>query len=107
MAYVFWLGIALGCQAILMVHHLAGGRWGFVVRRLLEAASRTLPLLAVLFLPVLFGMHRLYVWPEHNRAYLNVPFFLIRAAIYFAVWLGTMRLLDRAAAIQDERPSRE
>ena len=111
MAYIFWLGIALGCQAIMMVHHLAGGRWGFVVRRLLEAASRTLPVLALLFLPVLLGLRSLYVWIanpiEHKQPYLNVPFFLIRAAIYFAVWLGTMFLLDRAAATQDRTPSRE
>ena len=63
-AYVFWLGIALGCLAILMIHHVAGGRWGFAVRRLLEAASRTLPLLAVLFIPLLFGLRSLYVWTD-------------------------------------------
>ncbi len=118
MAYVFWLGIALGCQAILMIHHLAGGRWGFAVRRLLEAASGTLPLLTVLFIPCLFGMHSLYIWtrPEalaadellrHKQPYLNAPFFVIRAGIYFAVWLGTMALLRRASLVQDQTPSRE
>ena len=118
MAYVFWLGIALGCLAILMIHHLAGGRWGFAVRRLLEAASRTLPLLAALFIPLLFGLRSLYIWTDpaavaadkllqHKQAYLNVPFFVVRAMIYFAVWLVMTFLLNRAGAIQDQRPSRE
>ena len=118
MAYVFWLGIALGCQAILMIHHLAGGRWGFVIRRQLEAASKTLPLLAVLFIPCLLGLHSLYIWTnpdaiaadallQHKQPYLNAPFFMIRAAIYFAVWLGTMTLLNRASLAQDQAPSRE
>jgi hypothetical protein len=118
MAYVFWLGIALGCQAILMIHHLAGGRWGFAIRRQLEAASKTLPLLTVLFIPYLLGLHSLYAWinPEavaadallrHKQPYLNAPFFVIRAAIYFAVWLGTMSLLNRASLVQDQTASRE
>jgi hypothetical protein len=118
MAYVFWLGIALGCQAILMIHHLAGGRWGFAIRRQLEAASKTLPLLAVLFIPCLLGLHGLYIWtsPEalaadallrHKQSYLNAPFFVIRALIYFAVWLGTKSLLNRASLAQDQAPSRE
>jgi hypothetical protein len=118
MAYVFWLGIALGCQVILMIHYLAGGRWGFAIRRQLEAASKTLPLLMVLFIPCLLGLHSLYIWtnPEaiaadvllrHKQTYLNAPFFVIRAAIYFAVWLGTMAFLNRASLIQDQMPSRE
>ena len=118
MAYVFWVGIALGCQTILMIHHLAGGRWGFAVRRLLEAASKTLPLLTILFIPCLLGLYSLYIWthPEtlaadevlrHKQLYLNVPFFLVRAGIYFAVWLGTMILLNRASMAQDQTPSRE
>jgi hypothetical protein len=93
--YLFWLGIALGCFAILMLHNLTGGGWGVVLRRLLEASASTLPLLAVLFLPVALGVHHLYIWtdPAHHDAvlaekavYLNVPFFLARAAIYFALW---------------------
>ena len=118
MAYVFWLGVALGCQAILMIHHLAGGRWGFAIRRQLEAASKTLPLLVVLFIPCLLGLHSLYIWTSpaaldadallrHKQPYLNAPFFVVRAAIYFTVWLGTMALLNRASLTQDQTPSRE
>ena len=118
MAYVFWLGIGLGCQAVLMIHHLAGGRWGFAIRRQLEAGSKTLPLLTVLFIPCLLGLHSLYIWtsPEaldadallrHKQAYLNAPFFVVRAAVYFAIWLGTMVLLNRASLTQDRTPNRE
>jgi len=115
-AYLFWIGLPLGCLVIVMIHHLAGGRWGFGVRRLLEAGTRTLLLMAVLFVPLLFGLQSLYVWarPEavaasemlrHKQPYLNVPFFIVRAAIYFAVWLGLAWRLDRAAADQDRAPS--
>ena len=97
-AYLFWLGIALGCLPVLMLHHLVGGTWGFVIRRILEAGTRTLPLMLLLFLPLLLGIHSLYEWshPEvvaqdsilqAKRAYLNVPFFVIRAAVYFAAWV--------------------
>src|SRR5260370_21875434 len=61
-AYQFYLGIALGCFAILMVYHLTGGAWGFLIRRILEAGMRTLPLLAVLFVPIALGVSYLYVW---------------------------------------------
>ncbi|HUI06440.1 MAG TPA: hypothetical protein VL486_05490 [Verrucomicrobiae bacterium] len=115
LAYLFWLGLSLGCLAILMIHHLAGGRWGFAVRRLLEAATRTMPLMLVLFIPYLFGLRSLYIWtrPEavaadpllqHKQPYLNVPFFLIRAGVYFVVWLGLVALLNRAADRQDRSP---
>lgn len=114
-AFMFWLGLSLGCLVILMIHHLAGGRWGFGVRRLLEAGTRTLPVMALLFVPLLFGLQILYVWarPEavavdallqHKQPYLNVPFFLVRAALYFAMWLGLAWRLDRAAAAQDQTP---
>ncbi|HUJ11726.1 MAG TPA: hypothetical protein VL171_17080 [Verrucomicrobiae bacterium] len=115
MAYMFWLGVSLGCMAILMIHYLAGGRWGFAVRRLLEAATRTLPVMLVLFIPYLFGLGKLYVWTQpqmvardallqHKHPYLNVPFFIGRAAIYFAVWLGAAFLLNRASHEQDRNP---
>jgi hypothetical protein len=107
--YVFWAGIALGCLAILMLYHMVGGRWGFLVRRILEAASRTFPMLAVLFLPILFGARDLYLWarPDAVRTdpilaakagYLNVPFFAIRTGILFAVWIGLAHFLNRGRA---------
>jgi len=62
LGYVFWIGLALGSFALMSLHHLVGGGWGFAIQRLLEAATRTLPLLALLFLPLFFGMKELYVW---------------------------------------------
>src|SRR5262249_23892298 len=61
-AYVFYLGLALGSFALLALYHLTGGAWGFLIRRVLEAGMRTLPLLAFLFMPVGFGAWHLYPW---------------------------------------------
>src|SRR5262244_4600098 len=60
MAYMFWLGVVLGCLAILMMHYLVDGRWGLVIRRVLEAGTRLLPLMLVLFIPLIFGISELY-----------------------------------------------
>ena len=110
-AYMLFLGIALGSMALVMIQHLSGGTWG-VFRRIFEASSRTIPLLIVLFIPVLVGMSDLYVWthPDHVQAdeilrhkapYLNTPFFIARAALYFAVWAGLAYVLNRLSARQD------
>jgi hypothetical protein len=113
LAFLFWLGIPLGSLAVLMLHHLVGGAWGAVIRHVLESATRTLPLLLLLFVPLLFGLHQLYIWarPEavladdilqHKRAYLNIPFFMLRAAFYFVVWLTMSFLLNRWSLAQDQ-----
>jgi len=97
-AYTFVLGTALGGMAILMLYHLTGGAWGFLIRRVLEAQMRTLPLVALLFIPIGFGLETLYLWaqPElvqhderlqSQQFYLNPQFFLARAVIYFCIWL--------------------
>jgi hypothetical protein len=97
--YLFWLGMALGSLGALMLNHVVGGRWGVVSRRLLEAGTRTTPLMAILLIPILFGIGSLYLWSrgelvrhdtvlQMKQAYLNVPFFIIRLAIYFVIWMG-------------------
>jgi hypothetical protein len=112
-AYVFFLGIGLGSLAVLMIYHLTGGAWGLLIRRPLEAAMRTLPLLAVLFLPIALGIGYLYVWarPEavassaklqYQQFYLNPQFFWIRAAAYFLVWLAIALVLGRWSRQEDE-----
>ena len=113
LAYMFWLGISLGSLAVLMVQHLSGGAWGLVIRRQLEAAAGVLPLMAVLFVPIFAGMGRLYVWthPESfstdkqltriAHLYLTSNGFVMRAVVYFAVWIGLAFLLTRASAEQD------
>ena len=113
LAFVFWLGITLGSLGLLMIQHLSGGAWGFVIRRQLEAATRLLPLMAVLFVPLLLGMRTLYPWArpdvvaadvilQNKRVYLNVPFFVARACIYFAAWLALAWYLNRWSLEQDE-----
>ncbi|MGB0011050.1 MAG: hypothetical protein WBQ03_05555 [Candidatus Sulfotelmatobacter sp.] len=111
LGFMCWLGIALGSMAILMIRHLTGGGWGTVIRRVLGAAMRTLPLLALLFIPVFFGIHRLYIWAqplsniqdkhfrEHleqiTQSYLTVNGFIVRAIIYFAIWNVLSFLLSK------------
>lgn len=110
-AYLLFLGIALGSLALMMVQHLSGGAWG-VFRRIFEASSRTLPLLMVLFVPVLLGIGTLYPWShedhvaadeilQHKSPYLNSTFFVVRAAIYFGGWWAIATLLNRWSRQQD------
>lgn len=117
-AYLFWLGLALGSLALLMLQYLTGGAWGTVIRRVLESGTRTLPLLALLFLPLVGGIKSLYVWSDpavvatdhalqEKQLYLNIPFFLGRAALYFALWLGAMFLLNRWSIAHDNDPTPE
>src|SRR5262245_54913355 len=94
--YYFWTGITIGSMAVLMVHHLSGGAWGMVGRRVWEAATRTLPLQAILFIPIWLNMKTLYPWARPEAAsdpviqkkvfYLNPTFFTLRAVLYFATW---------------------
>jgi hypothetical protein len=110
--YVFWLGVALGCLALVMIQHVTGGAWGLALRRILESGARTIPAMALLFVPVLFGMKRLYPWarPEvvaanphlqHKVPYLNPAFFTLRALIYFVTWSLLAWLLSRWSRRQD------
>jgi len=111
-AYVFWIGVPLGCLGVLMIHHLVGGTWGFVIQRCLEAAVRTFPIMAVLFVPLLFGLPDLYIWARsavvaadpvlrEKAAYLNFPFFFIRALIYFAIWFAIGFFLSKWSQAQE------
>lgn len=111
-AFMFWFTIPSGALGILMLHHLVGGEWGWVIRRLLEAASMTLPLVALLFVPLLFGLEELYPWArpqevaadavlKHKLAYLNVPFYIVRSLFYLALWSGLAYFLIRWSQEQD------
>lgn len=104
-AYLFWLGISLGSLAIRMIWHLSGGGWGAFIYEPLAAASRLLPLMAVLFIPLCFALPQLFLWAQHAPAhadlvakkhwYLNDPFFYTRAGVYFVSWSIGPFLLDR------------
>jgi hypothetical protein len=111
--FLMWLSVALGCLIMLMIHHLTGGAWLFIVRRPIEAGARTLPLFALLFLPILFGLQHLYPWavPElvaedkylqFKAPYLNVTFFTVRAVLYFAIWIGLGWWLSSWSYRQDD-----
>ena len=113
LAFVFWVGVPLGCLAILMLHHLVGGRWGFPLRRCLESGMLNFYLMAIFALPLLFGLRALYSWADPEKVkldsmlqykapYLNVRFFIVRTAIYFVVWIVMAYLLNKWSREQDE-----
>jgi hypothetical protein len=115
-AYTYGLSIALGALILLLTCNAMDAKWPTIVRRLMESISATLPLYALLFVPILFGMGRLYPWmhPErivdaharelvvHKLPYLNVPFFVVRAVVCFVIWSTTALLLRRWSLQNDE-----
>jgi hypothetical protein len=119
LGFMAWLGVALGSMAIVMIRHLTGGGWGVVIRRILGAAMRTLPLLAVLFIPIILGIKKLYIWAqpldqiadkhlrEHlediTKTYLTTSGFIVRAIIYLAIWNLLSFLLSHWSK-QTDRP---
>ena len=116
--FMLGLGLSLGCMAILMLYHLVGGAWGTVSRRILEAGMMTLPLMAVLFIPILLNLRRLYDWARPDvlakdpkladiaHTYLNRNATMTRAAFYFAVWMLMAFLLNRWSTEQDNMEAR-
>ena len=109
--FLFCLGLTLGSLALLMLQHLSGGQWGLVSRRIFEAATRTLPIVALFFIPVLLRLPVIFEWarPEAvdnaviqaKAGYLNPGFFIVRAVFYFAFWMLLIVLLNRWSAEQD------
>lgn len=126
MSFMLILGLTVGSLGLLMLQHLVSGHWGIIIRRSLESATRTLPLLVIAFLPiVIFGMHYLYSGHEKETGWLNAPStgegalsdfqkgyltthgifgFYTRAVIYGAVWLALMFIFNILSKQQDERP---
>jgi hypothetical protein len=113
-AFTYWLGIALGALILLGSLHAAHARWSVVLRRFLEHLPAVIPLFLVLFVPILLGRHQLFPWTvpealegevrhlvELKRPYLNTPFFVIRAVLYFACWTAVAELLRRWSIRQD------
>ena len=111
-SFIFWIGLALGCLNAAMIHYLTGGRWGFAARRFLEAGFMTLPLMAIFFIPIFFGLHELYPWMRPNEAaadkilqqkviYENFPGFLIRAIFLFGIWILVATRLRKWSLQQD------
>lgn len=111
-AYVLWVGVTLGCMALMMLHHMVKSRWGLPIIRAAEAGAGNLWLMALLLVPVLAGLGALYPWAKpalvastevlkHKQPYLNPVFFTVRAAIYFAIWIGFTAALRRMSVQQD------
>jgi len=113
LAFVYWMVFAMGCLAMLQLHHMTGGKWGLPIRRILEAGSRTIPVLTVLSIPVLLGVKKIYPWASNpdmlgneatghfRKMWLQPGFFVVRAVVYFAVWNLLAYLLNKWSAEQD------
>jgi hypothetical protein len=110
--FLFCLSFSIGSLALLMLQHLSGGQWGLVSRRVFEAGTSTLPFVAALFIPVVLGLPKIFLWarPEAVAAdhilqmkapYLNFWFFVVRAVIFFAFWLVCAWLLNKWSSDQD------
>jgi hypothetical protein len=117
-AWIFWVSIGLGALFFVMLNHLTGAVWSQVLRRINESVMITLPYMAIFFIPLIFGLHDIYHWSHadvmaedpvlsQKAAYLNVPFFLIRTALYFGIWSIIARKLYKTSIAQDSNPTRE
>jgi hypothetical protein len=111
-SFLFFLSLALGALFFVLIQYAAQGGWGIVVRRIGETIFAMLPVMAALFLPLLFGLHELYPWTVPGAAerdallrwkapFLNVPFFLIRAVLYFGCWSLMALVYYRGSRSQD------
>lgn len=98
-SWLFWFQIAAGCLGILCLQYVTGGEWGILIRRPLGAAARTMPLIALLFVPIVIGARVLYPWMDahvmqshealrEKAGYLNFNFWLGRTILYFLLWIG-------------------
>ncbi len=113
--YIFWIGITVGSLAVLMVQYLSGGVWGLVARRILEASTRNLWLMVLLFVPIALRLPTLYPWARPDAsldpaiaiksAYLNAGFFDVRAGIFFVIWGILIFFLNRWSLVQDGSPA--
>jgi hypothetical protein len=110
--FVVWVGLPVGCLGLLMLQHLTGGAWGMMIRRVLEAGTRTFWLMLIAFIPIALGLRYIYVWAAdattfsahhvaHKAKYLNANFFILRTVIYFALWFLLMLLLNKWSKQQD------
>jgi hypothetical protein len=111
-AWLLWLGVAMGLFGICMLNHVSGGRWGVLLRRMFEASGRTLPFFLVAALPLLLNLEHLYPWAvpgaaehdvllQHKQPYLNVPFFTLRAVFILALWSAMAFWMSRLSHRQD------
>jgi len=113
LGFIFWGGIGIGSLGVLMLQYLTGGAWGVVIRRTVEAGSRTLPIIILLFIPLAIGVytHNMYEWThmpptahaiKERGIYLLPWTWIVRAVIYFTIWGVMVYLLNKWSADQDK-----
>ena len=115
LGFIFWGGIGIGSLGILLLQYLTGGAWGVMIRRILEAGSRTLPIVFVLFLPIMFGLTYLYAWTHmpddpivrERGAYLTVGWFIFRSVLYFVLFGSMAYFLNKWSLEQDSATTYE
>jgi hypothetical protein len=109
-AWLYWAGLSIGSISLLLLHNLTGGKWGDLIRPILRTSAAVLPVMAVLFLPIVLQPQRIYEWAhpsavehdpilQHKQPYLNVEFFQVRAAIYFVLWFALLAMLRWQARV--------
>jgi hypothetical protein len=112
-SFLFWLSLALGALIFVLIQYATRAGWSVVVRRLAEHAMGTMPLFALLFLPIALGVHQLFHWThaeavatdallQHKSPYLNTGFFYGRAVLYLAIWAALAWWFRRKSLAQDE-----
>jgi hypothetical protein len=113
-AFAYWIGIAIGALLLLGALHASNARWSVVARRFIETVPSVIPIFIVLFVPIVLGMRHLYTWFDphaltgelakvvaHRRGWLNGTGFVLRAGIYFVVWIVVAVLLRGWSVRQD------
>ncbi len=117
-AFACWLALALGALIMVMIAHCTGASWFVMMRRVTESVAATLPLLALLFIPILFALPELYPWARPlaslsdevreavaaKAGYFSTTFFIVRAVIYFAIWIGVSHFLHAWSVRRDRTP---
>ena len=115
-AFAYWLGIAIAASIWNAIFHAAAARWMTVFRRVFESMGAAIPIFILLFIPIAVTMPELFPWVRpsnkmtheqlalltHKALWLNVPGFLIRAVVYFAIWVAVNQLLRGWSLRQDQ-----
>jgi len=112
-SFAFWASLGLGGLFFTMLHHISGAKWSTAILRIPQAAMSVLPILFLLFIPIIFGIKELYEWSSaealaHNSilqgkaAYLNSTSFIVRTVIFFGAWTILTFLVNKYSRLQDE-----
>jgi hypothetical protein len=113
LAFIYWLMVPVTCGGLLMLHHLVGGQWGVVIRKQLEAGTRSLPLNFLFAIPLMLNLPKVYEWADHHHVekdkilqakafWLNPEFFMVRMAVYFIIWFVLRWCLNAWSYQQEE-----